>query len=65
MKQFLRRKRKEIIKSSLENFGLLIKSKNIIDAIDISNELAPEHLQLSIKIAKTTLIKLLMREQFF
>ena len=39
--------RKDIIKSSLENFGLFIKSKSIDDAIKISNELAPEHLQLS------------------
>ena len=50
--------RKEIIKSSLENFGLLIKSKNIIDAIDISNELAPEHLQLSIKNSEDYLDKI-------
>ena len=40
-------RRKEIIQSSLNNFGILINAKNIDDAINISNELAPEHLQLS------------------
>jgi histidinol dehydrogenase len=41
--------RSDIIKSSLNNFGIFIKCKNIEEAIKISNELAPEHLQLSVK----------------
>ena len=42
-------KRKDIIESSLNEFGIMINSKDISEAIEISNELAPEHLQLSIK----------------
>jgi histidinol dehydrogenase len=50
--------RKDIIESSLNNFGLLIHSKNIEDAINISNELAPEHLQLSIEDSEKYLNKI-------
>ena len=50
--------RKDIIESSLNNFGLLIQSKNIEDAISISNELAPEHLQLSIEDSEQYLNKI-------
>ena len=50
MKEKLKtQERKDIIESSLNNFGLLINSKDINEAIDISNDLAPEHLQLSIE----------------
>jgi len=42
-------KRKDIVESSLNEFGIMINSKDISEAIEISNELAPEHLQLSIK----------------
>ena len=50
MKEKLKtQERKDIIESSLNNFGLLINSKDIDEAIDISNDLAPEHLQLSIE----------------
>ena len=42
-------KRKDIIESSLNNFGLFINSTDIIEAIEISNNIAPEHLQLSVK----------------
>ena len=51
-------KRKDIIKSSINNFGLLIHSKNIEDAIDISNELAPEHLQMSVENSERYLDKI-------
>ena len=51
-------KRKDIIKSSINNFGLLIHSKNIEDAIDISNELAPEHLQMSVENSEKYLDKI-------
>ncbi len=51
--------RKDIIKSSLENFGLFIKSKSIDDAIKISNELAPEHLQLSLQKSDEYLDKII------
>lgn len=50
MKEKLKtQERKDIIESSLNNFGLLINSKDIDEAIGISNDLAPEHLQLSIE----------------
>ncbi len=51
-------KRKDIIESSLNNFGLLINSKDMEDAISISNSLAPEHLQLSIKNSEKYLNKI-------
>lgn len=40
--------RKDIIANSLKNRGILILVKNIADAIQISNEIAPEHLELSV-----------------
>ena len=41
--------RKEIINKSLENYGGIIITKSIDEAIDISNEIAPEHLELAVK----------------
>ena len=41
--------RKEIINKSLENYGGIIITSSIDDAIDISNEIAPEHLELAVK----------------
>ena len=41
--------RKEIIRSSLKNRGALILTKDIAEAIQISNDIAPEHLELSVK----------------
>ena len=42
-------KRKRIIKHSLENYGLMIKTKSISESKKIINLVAPEHLQLSVK----------------
>ena len=50
--------RKNIIESSLNNFGLMIKVKDIENAIEISNDIAPEHLQLSIKNSNKYLDKI-------
>ena len=58
IKQLPLQKRKDIIESSLNNFGLLIHSKNIEDAIEISNELAPEHLQMSVENSEKYLGKI-------
>ncbi len=59
MKEKLKtQERKDIIESSLNNFGLLINSKDIDEAIDISNDLAPEHLQLSIENSEKYLNKI-------
>ena len=41
--------REEIIRTSLKNRGALILTKNISEAIQISNDIAPEHLELSVK----------------
>ena len=41
--------RKDIIKTALKNRGALIHTKDINDAIAISNRIAPEHLELSVK----------------
>ena len=57
--KILNSKRKEIIQASLNNFGILISAENIDDAIRISNELAPEHLQLSFKNSDKYLDKII------
>ena len=57
--KILNSKRKEIIQASLNNFGILISAENIDDAIRISNELAPEHLQLSFKNSEKYLDKII------
>ena len=41
--------RKDIINKSLENYGGIIITNSIDEAIDISNEIAPEHLELAVK----------------
>ena len=41
--------REEIIRTSLKNKGALILTKDIAEAIQISNDIAPEHLELSVK----------------
>lgn len=38
--------RKDTARKSLNRFGAIIKTKNIKDAIDIANEIAPEHLEI-------------------
>jgi len=40
--------RAEIIRSSLIGRGAMIKTRDISDAIEVSNQLAPEHLELSV-----------------
>lgn len=47
-KQIETLKRKDIIKSSLKNFGGIIVTENIDEAIVIANEIAPEHLELMV-----------------
>jgi len=41
--------RKDIIKTAIENRGALILVKNLDQACDISNRIAPEHLELSVE----------------
>jgi len=47
--------RKDIIKSALKNRGALIHTKDIDEAITISNRIAPEHLELSVENPETLL----------
>ncbi|OQD58940.1 histidinol dehydrogenase [Methanobrevibacter arboriphilus JCM 13429 = DSM 1125] len=46
-------KRKEVIEESLKKFGKIIVTKSIEEAIDISNEYAPEHLIIMTKDNET------------
>jgi len=39
-------RRREIVRSSLERYGAIIITKNLMDAIDIANQIAPEHLEI-------------------
>jgi len=41
--------RKHIIRKALQNRGALILTKDIAEAIEISNQIAPEHLELSVE----------------
>ncbi|WBF65580.1 MAG: histidinol dehydrogenase [Candidatus Kinetoplastibacterium crithidii] len=41
--------RQEILKKSLSNRGILIQVKNLEEACDIANKIAPEHLEISIE----------------
>lgn len=40
--------KREIAEKSLENYGRIIITKNLDEAIDIANDIAPEHLELMI-----------------
>ena len=48
-RQIVSLKRNEIIKSSFENFGACILVNKIDDAFKISNEIAPEHLEVLVE----------------
>ncbi|MFD1850817.1 histidinol dehydrogenase [Oceanobacillus bengalensis] len=48
-RQMEKLERKDIIKKSLEQNGSIIIANNLLDAFDIVNEIAPEHLQLMIQ----------------
>ena len=39
-------KRREIAKKSLSRYGAIIKTRNLDAAVDISNSIAPEHLEI-------------------
>ncbi len=44
--QMQKLERKEIIESSLDNFGAIIVCSDMVQAVDFANELAPEHLEV-------------------
>ena len=58
LKELPNQERKSIIEASLQNFGLLINSRDIEEAIKISNDLAPEHLQMSVENSEDYLDKI-------
>ena len=58
LEELPKQERKKTIEASLQNFGLLIHSKDIDEAIKISNDLAPEHLQMSIENSEDYLEKI-------
>lgn len=41
--------RKDIIKKSLKDYGAIIVCKNLSEAVDFANELAPEHLEMCVE----------------
>lgn len=50
--------RESVARISLKNRGLLIESRDIADAVEISNRLAPEHLELAVEDAESWLPKI-------
>lgn len=47
--QIKRLKRKAIAQSSIDRYGAIIIVKNLVEAADISNRIAPEHLELFVE----------------
>jgi len=50
--------RKEIAKKSLENYGTIVLCDSLDQAAELSNKLAPEHLELCVKEPKKLLLKI-------
>lgn len=57
-KQTRKLSRKEIAKKSLRNYGAIIITKNIDGAVELSNRIAPEHLEVMTKNPKGLLPKI-------
>ncbi|MCR5743603.1 MAG: histidinol dehydrogenase [Lachnospiraceae bacterium] len=49
--------RKEIIQKSVDNYGYIFVTDNIDDAVDVVNEIAPEHLEIVTKEPFATMTK--------
>ncbi|MEF9990115.1 MAG: histidinol dehydrogenase [Christensenellaceae bacterium] len=49
LKQMQQLPKKEIVLKSLENYGTIILAKDLQDCVDISNRIAPEHLEICTK----------------
>ena len=47
--QLTKLKRKHIIKASLNRFGMILKVRDLKNAMDVANVIAPEHLELAIE----------------
>ena len=50
--------RKEIIQKSLDNFGYILVAENMEEAIDVTNEIASEHLEIVTKDPFQTMTKI-------
>ena len=50
--------REEIIRKAIESFGCLVKVESLEEAAAISNQVAPEHLELSVEDPKELLTKI-------
>jgi histidinol dehydrogenase len=50
--------RPEIIRKSLDSFGRIYITKNLDESLDLSNKIAPEHLELMVKEPKEALEKI-------
>lgn len=48
-KQLSKLSRKEIAQASLENYGAIVITKDIQQALEISNQIAPEHLEICVQ----------------
>ncbi len=47
-KQFLQRKRQDILKVSIETGAFFVRTESLASAFEIANEIAPEHLELQV-----------------
>ncbi|MEW6675070.1 MAG: histidinol dehydrogenase [Nitrospirota bacterium] len=47
--QLAKLKRREIVRKSIDNYGAIIITKDIKDAVELSNHIAPEHLEVMTK----------------
>ena len=50
--------RREIIESSLENYGYILVADTMDDAVEAANEIAPEHLEIMTRDAFTVMTKI-------
>ena len=55
VKQLARLKREEIARKSIETYGAIMITKNLQEAAEITNRIAPEHLEIMIKKPKRIL----------
>ncbi len=51
-------KRKDIVKKSIDKYGAIIIAKDIGTAVDIANEIAPEHLEIMTRVPAKLLPKI-------
>lgn len=50
--------RKEILEKSLENYGYILLVKDLVEAVDVANEIASEHLEIMTKDPFTVMTKI-------